>query len=154
MITALIKEETSAIKTASLSATREKSNPKGRLRKIATVSFLNTAGRIPRESRKDKATMARESLFLAVSETLPRTGRRKAPAVGIKTMERSIKELCIFRGCQSLLKTADACDFLLAGSTGFGPAVSTVTGWRVRPGYTTTPKGRNTDFSLNYAFWQ
>ena len=33
----------------------------------------------------------------------------------------------------------------LAGSTGFEPAVSALTGQRVKPGYTTTPKSE-----LNY----
>jgi hypothetical protein len=86
-MTALIKEDTTAIKTASASAQKTKLKPKGRIRVEIKVFPLKTKGNRDRETARGKRTSNNASMFLTGLENFPVNGNIKAPIKGARTAD-------------------------------------------------------------------
>jgi len=90
MITALINDDTIAVKTARPSAINTKLKPNGNVLATEIVWPWMTAGTSRKERTSDTRTKIKALAFLKREETLPKIGRINAPKTGIKIIAKSI----------------------------------------------------------------
>lgn len=96
MITALIKEETSAINTAKPSALKTKLKPSGNGSVIFIIWPETTEEAMEPESAHEATTKINAARFLAFAQTRPTKGRKAAPSNGRNTIKSKAHSLFIF----------------------------------------------------------
>ncbi len=89
-MTELIKDETAAIKTARLSAVKEKLRPKGNCLKKVICSPEHIRGSILKERQNEAKTRQKARIFLKRLFKRPASGKMAEPTIGRKIVKIKI----------------------------------------------------------------